>query len=206
MRNGVQHGHTFRDPICRGERACSTAASLTVHDDGFVAVSGMVPLLTLLALLADRLQKETVLLNELFEQAPQAVALTDVHDRVVRVNREFARMFGHSSGEAVGQRLGHLIAREESAAEVQEFADLARRGQRADAEAIRHRKDGSSVDVSVVRVPVSVPGEQIAGFAIYRDITAAKRAERELQHSLEQLRALAARALLVSAALDRRVR
>ena len=45
----------------------------------------------------------------------------------------------------------------------------------------------------MLRVPVSVSGEQIAGYAIYRDITATKRAERELQHSLEQLRALAAR-------------
>ncbi len=50
---------------------------------GLVAVSLMVPLLTLLASLADRLEKQGVLLDELFEQAPQAVALTDVHDRVM---------------------------------------------------------------------------------------------------------------------------
>jgi PAS domain S-box-containing protein len=160
---------------------------------GFVAVSVMVPLLTLLATLADRLQKESVLLNELFEQAPQAVALTDVHDRVVRVNKDFTRIFGYSPDEAFGQRLSHLIAREESQEEVGEFGNLVRRGQRVDAEAVRQRKDGSSVHVSVARVPVTVPGEQIAGYAIYRDITATKRAERELQHSLEQLRALAAR-------------
>jgi PAS domain S-box-containing protein len=160
---------------------------------GFVAVSVMVPLLTLLASLADRLQKESVLLNELFEQAPQAVALTDVHDRVVRVNKDFTRIFGYSPDEAFGQRLSRLIAREESQEEVGEFGNLVRRGQRVDAEAIRQRKDGSSVHVSVVRVPVTVPGEQIAGYAIYRDITAAKRAEGDLQHSLEQLRALAAR-------------
>src|SRR3984893_4524878 len=160
---------------------------------GFIAVSVMVPLLTLLASLADRLQKEKVLLNELFEQAPQAVALTDVHDRVVRVNKDFTRIFGYSPDEAFGQRLSHLIAREESQEEVGEFGNLVRRGQRVDAEAIRQRKDGSSVHVSVVRVPVTVPGEKIAGYAIYRDITAAKRAEGDLQHSLEQLRALAAR-------------
>ena len=160
---------------------------------GFVAVSVMVPLLTLLASLGDRLQKESVLLNELFEQAPQAVVLTDVQDRVVRVNKDFTRIFGYSPDEAFGQRLSHLIAREESQEEVGEFGNLVRRGQRVDAETIRQRKDGSSVHVSVVRVPVTVPGEQIAGYAIYRDITAAKRAEGDLQHSLEQLRALAAR-------------
>jgi PAS domain S-box-containing protein len=171
---------------------------------GFVAVSVMVPLLTLLASLADRLQKESVLLNELFEQAPQAVALTDAHDRVVRVNKDFTRIFGYSPDEAFGQRLSRLIAREESQEEVGEFGNLVRRGQRVDAETIRQRKDGSSVHVSVVRVPVTVPGEQIAGYAIYRDITAAKRAEGDLQHSLEQLRALAAR--LHSAREEERIR
>jgi PAS domain S-box-containing protein len=160
---------------------------------GFVAVSGMVPLLTLLASLADGLEKQRVLLNELFEQAPQAVALTDVHDCVVRVNMEFTRIFGYSPDEVFGRRLSDLIAVEGSQAEVQEFACLVTQGRRVDAEGVRKRKDGSSVHVSVVRVPVSVPGEQIAGYAIYRDITASKRAESELQHSLEQLRALAAR-------------
>ena len=159
---------------------------------GFIAVSVMVPLLTLLASLADRLQKEKVLLNELFEQAPQAVALTDVHDRVVRVNREFTRIFGYHPGEAFGQRLSHLIAPDGSQDEVGESAKFAP-GHRVDVESVRKRKDGSSLLVSVVRVPVSVPGEQIAGYAIYRDITATKRAERALQHSLEQLRSLAAR-------------
>ena len=72
---------------------------------GLVAVSLMVPLLTLLASLADRLEKQRVLLDELFEQAPQAVALTDVHDRVVRVNKEFTRIFGYSPDEVFGKGL-----------------------------------------------------------------------------------------------------
>jgi len=160
---------------------------------GLVAVSVMVPLLTLLASLADRLEKQRVLLDELFEQAPQAVALTDLHDRVVRVNKEFTRIFGYSPDEVHGKRLSDLIAPDGSQDEVQKFANLVARGRRVDAEGVRKRKDGSVLDISVVRVPVSVSGEQIAGYAIYRDVTATKRAERELQRSLEQLRALAAR-------------
>jgi PAS domain S-box-containing protein len=160
---------------------------------GLVAVSLMVPLLTLLASLADRLEKQRVLLDELFEQAPQAVALTDVHDRVVRVNKEFTRIFGYPPDEVYGKRLSDLIAMDGSQDEVQKFANLVALGRRVDAEGVRKRKDGSVLDISMVRVPVSVSGQQIAGYAIYRDITATKRAEQELQHSLEQLRALAAR-------------
>jgi PAS domain S-box-containing protein len=56
------------------------------------------------------------------------VALTDVHDRVVRVNKDFTRIFGYSPDEAFGQRLSRLIAREESQKEVAEFGNLVRQG------------------------------------------------------------------------------
>jgi PAS domain-containing protein len=55
--------------------------------------------LTILALTVatcgvDKLQEQKALLDELFEQAPQAVALTNGDGRVVRVNAEFTRTFG----------------------------------------------------------------------------------------------------------------
>ena len=56
-----------------------------------------------------------------------------------------------------------------------------RTGQRVDAEAVRQRKDGSRLHVLVVSVPVSVPGGQIAVYAMYSDITERKAAEIALQ-------------------------
>jgi len=61
------------------------------------------------------------------------------------------------------------------------------------AEGVRRRKDGSLFHASLVGVPVSVPGRQIAAYSIYRDITRRKRAEEELQRSFRQLRELSAR-------------
>jgi PAS domain S-box-containing protein len=131
--------------------------------------------------------KRAVLISELFEQAPQAVALLSVDNRVVRVNREFTRLFGYTPQETLGRHLNELIVPDESRAEEQRYADLVAQGQRVDAEGVRQRKDGSRLHVSIVRVPVSVPGGQIAAYGIYRDITERKRAEEMLQSFSQRL-------------------
>jgi len=43
----------------------------------------------------DGLEKQIALLDELFEQAPQAVVLMSTDYKVVRVNREFTKLFGY---------------------------------------------------------------------------------------------------------------
>jgi PAS domain S-box-containing protein len=155
---------------------------------------GLVTLILLqIAVLASRLQKQTTLLDELFEEAPQAVALMNGDHSVVRVNKEFTRMFGYSQAEAIGRRLRDLIVPEEAREETRKYAEMARQGRRVDAEGIRLRKDGSSLNVSVVHLPVSLPGGQLAVYEIDRDITESKRAKAKIQATTEQLRALSAR-------------
>ena len=165
-------------------------SSLGIAAIGVVTV--IVLEVALLTSLVDRLQKQKVLLDELFEQGPQAVVLLN-HRQVVRVNKEFTQIFGYTSQEALGRDLIDLIVPEESRQDAQRNKDLVLRGQRTNADVIRQRKDGSRLHVSLTAVPVSVPGRPIAAYAIYRDITKRKRAEEELQRSLKQLRDLAAR-------------
>ena len=44
------------------------------------------------------LQRHKAHLDELFGLAPDAIVLTDLsHPRIIRVNREFTRMFGYAS-------------------------------------------------------------------------------------------------------------
>ena len=140
----------------------------------------MVLAVALLTCLVDRLQERKALLDELFEQAPQAFALMNVDNRVVRVNREFTRLFGYTPEETLGRRLSELIVPDETPSAVQEYPELVSHGQRVDAEAVRHRKDGSRLHVLLVCVPVSVPGGRIAIYAMYRDITERKAAEAAL--------------------------
>src|ERR1700726_3031527 len=155
-------------------------------------VNLMIVVVVLLTSLADRLQKQKALLDELFEQAPQAVALMGVDHRILRVNKEFSRVFGYSSQEALGQRISELIAGEQ-ARDKQKYADSVAQGRRVDAEGVRRRKDGSSLYVSMVRVPVRLPNRQVAIYAIYRDISEHKQAEAALRQTNERLQELSRR-------------
>src|SRR6202049_947926 len=79
---------------------------------GIAAISGvpsMVLVLTILTVILDRLQEQGTLLDELFEQAPEAITLVNAGNRVVRVNREFTRLFGYTPEETLGHRLIDLI-------------------------------------------------------------------------------------------------
>jgi PAS domain S-box-containing protein len=137
-----------------------------------------------------RLQKDTILLDELFEQAPQAIALMRADYKVVRVNREFTRLFGYTSDDAAGRYVRDLIMPPDSRAEAQQVTDMLARGERVEIETVRRRKDGSQFAVSIVHVPISLPGGEIARYAIYRDITERKQAEAELRRQKEMLQTI----------------
>jgi len=128
-----------------------------------------------------RLWARNALLDALFEHAPQANALIHLDGRVVRVNREFTRIFGYTPQETVGRRLHELILPGEFRDEYQSHLEVLSQRQRVDAEVVRQRKDGSRLHVLVVSVPVSMPDGRIAVYAMYRDITERKEAEAALR-------------------------
>jgi PAS domain S-box-containing protein len=173
------------EPTDAGPDLSGSVSISSLGTTGIGIVALMVVEIVVLTSLADRLIKQKALLDELFEQAPQAVALMNPDNRVVRVNREFTRVFGYTQEEALGRRLGDLIVPDESPAERLTCEHMVTREQLPDVEGVARRKDGSRLYVSTVCVPVSVPGRQIATYSIYRDMTQSKQSE-------EQLRALSA--------------
>src|ERR1700756_4301327 len=60
--------------------------------------------------LEDQLEQQTACLDELFEQAPEAIALLNTRNHVIRVNREFTSLFGYSQEEAYQKPINGLIA------------------------------------------------------------------------------------------------
>jgi hypothetical protein len=139
----------------------------------------------------EELQKQTRRLDELFEQAPEGVAILDMEDRIVRANKEFTRMFGYEQHELVGRSIQEVIVPDALLDESREYVRQVKSG-RLEVETIRRRKDGSYVQVSLLAVPViTSSGEQVANYAIYRDITERKRAEERLRESEARFQAMA---------------
>jgi PAS domain S-box-containing protein len=132
--------------------------------------------------LVAQLRERSALLDTLFEQAPQALALlVDVDMRVARVNREFAELFGYTPQEVLGRPLSELILSGEFRAEFQRHTELVFQGNRVDAETVRQRKDGRRLHVRAVGAHISLPSGQTAVYAMYSDITERKAAETALQ-------------------------
>src|ERR1700681_2498729 len=59
--------------------------------------------------LYDALEKQNVYFASLFEGAPEAIAILDQDDRIMRINGQFTALFGYSDEEAIGVNINHLI-------------------------------------------------------------------------------------------------
>jgi len=127
-----------------------------------------------------------VLLEEFFEHVPQAIALVDRECRVLRVNREFVRIFGYSQQEVAGSTISTLIVPPEFRDEAEYFAALRARGETVSAETVRMRKDGRRFDVSLLEGPLSIPMATVSGYIICREITDRVQAEETQPEKLRQ--------------------
>ncbi len=132
--------------------------------------------------------KQTSRLDELFEQTPEAVAVLSADGRIVRINKEFTRMFGYEPDEVLERPVNDLIVPERLVESAREYNRRLKSGDRVEVETVRRRKDGTDVHVSLLAVPVTAAsGEQVANYAIYRDITERKLASRRCARMLRWL-------------------
>ncbi len=128
------------------------------------------------------LEDQTAYFTQLFEESPEAIVLLDEEDRVLRVNREFSNMFGYEAAEVLGRRINELVVPPELHEEASTLSGRISSGDEVNVEAIRQRKDGTLIHVSILGTPIEVQdGRHIYG--IYRDITERKELESQLLQS-----------------------
>lgn len=132
-------------------------------------------------------EKQKAHLDELFEQAPEAIMLVDGKDRVLRINREFSRIFGYKAEDAVGRFSMDLIVPKDHRNQALESRDRLALGGSVNVETVRARKDASLVHVAEMAVPVVFGGERIAHYMIFRDITESKRSSEALLKAKSEL-------------------
>jgi PAS domain S-box-containing protein len=112
-----------------------------------------------------------------------AIISEDTDGTITSWNRAAERIFGYTEAEAIGQTIRLIVPpdlHEDEAALLQRI----RLGETVDHyETVRVRKDGRRITVSVTVSPIHTPdGAVIGASRITRDITEAKRFERDARH------------------------
>jgi PAS domain S-box-containing protein len=129
------------------------------------------------------LEVQKAYLEQIIENAPEAISIIGSELQVVRINGEFTRLFGYSSEEAVGRQIDALIVPPDRYAETNWITESLQKGHKISLETRRKRKDGMLADVLLSASPVIVNARRVAIYASYRDITEQKRTE-ELNSAL----------------------
>jgi two-component system, cell cycle sensor histidine kinase and response regulator CckA len=120
---------------------------------------------------------EKAYLEQIIENAPEAISIVDQELRILRINGEFTRLFGFTADEVAGKRLDLLIVPPDRYAETAWIGECIKTESKLSLETRRQRKDGSLVEVLLSTSPVILNGNRVGAYASYRDITEQKRAE-----------------------------
>ncbi|MEA3557798.1 MAG: PAS domain S-box protein, partial [Candidatus Thermoplasmatota archaeon] len=120
--------------------------------------------------------------QNLFENSPEAVILISNDGLIKRINKAFTTMFGYKEEECLGQMVDDFIVPTESKEYAVRLTMNSIKGMRMREDVLRKKKDGSLVDVSLTSSPIFTEDGQIGVYAIYRDISKEKGAERALMN------------------------
>jgi len=131
----------------------------------------------------DELRLQNAFLDGFIEGAAEAIVVLDKDENVLRINREFTRIFEYKPKEAVGKRINDLIVPEELKDEGAGATAKVAEGKKIYLETLRQSKGGKRIDVSVLGNPIKLEGDQVGVVGIYRDITEKVQLERQLRQS-----------------------
>jgi len=130
----------------------------------------------------DEITRQKEYFEALLVNNPVAVVTADLNGTVVSWNPSAEKLFGHTTKEAVGENLDVLVANnpsqwDEATRYTQEVIEKGH----VHTTSVRTRKDGSSVDVELLALPVIVADETIGFIVIYHDLTEIKSIENRLR-------------------------
>lgn len=125
-------------------------------------------------------QKE--LLDGLLQNAPFAIVIKGLDNRILAVNAAFEDLFGYPGAEVAGKYLVDLLATPATKAEMERTAASMQIERRYDTGS-RRKKDGQMVDVEIFSGPLFVGGEKHGSLVFYNDITERLKTEAELDRT-----------------------
>lgn len=113
--------------------------------------------------------------RQLFENSPEGIVILDDHDRIVEANKGFQAMFKYSAEELKGRPINDVIVPDAHQHEASGLSTHVLEGGRVESETVRESKDGELIAVSILGYPITLNGDRLGVYGIYRDITERKR-------------------------------
>ncbi|MFU8830701.1 MAG: PAS domain S-box protein, partial [Wenzhouxiangella sp.] len=126
---------------------------------------------------------EAVLFRRFFELSPDGLVLLDHNDRVLKANQAWLDMFGYRLEEVQNQLINDLIVDDAFKDEASEISHRALTQNKVQQESLRCRKNDDLIHVKIVGMPISLGGNQVGIYAMYRDVTDQRQAEDLLTQS-----------------------
>jgi PAS domain S-box-containing protein len=134
-------------------------------------------------------EEASLRLAAIVEYSGDAIVSQRLDGVLLSWNEAATRMFGYSEAEMVGHKLS-VLALGENVDDPEHVLERIRAGEPAiHYEAVRHRKDGTLIEIAAVASPIrDAAGELIGVSRVCRDVTERRRTEKALAHSTEALR------------------
>jgi len=129
----------------------------------------------------DKLAKQEIMFKTLFENAPEAIALTTEDGIVIEVNPMFTSIFGYSSSELIGKSIDEAICSPEIREEGMRINRNLASKHTIKLHLVRYHKDGHPINVSLVSTRLKFQDGSFGLYAIYRDIGGEIKTRSELQ-------------------------
>ena len=130
-------------------------------------------------LTAAEIRRQKQYFESLVEISPVAIVTMDRGEIVSAWNPAATRLFGYQPDEAIGRHIDELLFAASERSLGAATTRTADETGRAHLIGRRRRKDGESVDVEIVLVPLIIDGEHSGYYAIYHDITELVAARRD---------------------------
>jgi len=129
----------------------------------------------------EEFQREKAFLEQLIDGALEAIVQCNTKGNLEKINDEFTQLFGYSRKEALGRNIDELVSSKDLRKEAIGITKEVSGGKKVAIETIRQHKNGTPVHVSILSTPIIVNKKQVGIYAIYRDITERKKADRVRQ-------------------------
>jgi PAS domain S-box-containing protein len=133
-----------------------------------------------------RAERTRGLLSAIVESSDDAIVSSGRDLRIASWNAGAEKMFGYSAAEVLGEETTIITPPDHVGETIERFERLKREPSPQHFESRRRAKDGRLIEVAITLSPITDEGGDLIGIsAVIRDITASKRAERQMREQAD---------------------